>query len=176
MVEATHYSGITRLPQDVIRLTASFLRMPETAKLSLSCSMVYRCLFGSQAGRLYLTRQALSEILGIEAVVLRGHRDEDLPQALELYSRLVKHWTFSYGRLFSFKASAGFDMYPNPDFSPSNLYEGNTQSYSSCEILEGTIAIVTGVIVPESLRYQQNERLRRIFNKAYRHLIKGLEI
>jgi len=49
----------------------------------------------------------------------------------------------------------------------SNLYEANSQSYSSCEIPDGTLALVTGVIVPFNDQ-PSNVLLRKIRDKLFR--------
>ena len=167
MVEANIKSGFDRLPLDVIRQTATFLRIPETLKLTQTNKMVNSCLLGSQAGRYHLTRLALAEVFGQEIMVIKSHDYGDLPQAFDVYRQLVKHWTFSYARLFSFKTSVGFDMFPHPGFSFSNLYEASSQSYSSCEIPDGTLAIVSGVIVPINDQ-ASNKLLIKVQDKIYR--------
>jgi hypothetical protein len=49
----------------------------------------------------------------------------------------------------------------------SNLYEASSQSYSSCEIPDGTLAIVSGVIVPINDQ-ASNKLLIKVQDKIYR--------
>lgn len=155
MVEAKFTGPFTRLAPDVVRIITSYLCLPGAVRLSLSCQMAYRSLLGSDYGRRILTRQALSQTFGFD-LNIQGYGEDDFPQALELYYKLAKHWTFSYGRLFSFKASAGFRDQHDPlqNFAPKNLYEASLHPYKSCDVLEDEFALVTGVIVPETMLYR----------------------
>jgi hypothetical protein len=70
--------------------------------------MAYQSFLGSQVGTYHLTRLALSEVFGSESMVIKSHSEEDLKQALDFYCQQMR-WTYTYARLFSFKASASFD-------------------------------------------------------------------